>query len=360
MSISDNNAFDEHESVHQFWDRESGLRAIIAIHSTALGPAAGGCRFWHYETDDQAMTDVLRLSRGMTYKNALAGIPFGGGKCVVLAGPDRSKSESAFSALGRAVNSLGGNYVTAEDVGVSTKDMEIVGKETKYVSGLPSSAGEAGGDPSPWTALGVALSIKAAVKRRLGRDSLDGTSIAVQGVGHVGYYLCQFLADAGAELVVADVNRESVKRVVDEFGATAVDPDMILGVKADVFAPCALGAILTPRTISDLAFSIVAGAANNQLQSDSDAQLLSDRGILFAPDYAINSGGIICVAREYLGSFSNQQVSDEVHQIPERLVSIFEAAERTGKTTRTIADEMAESLFRNDADCVPFRAAATG
>lgn len=360
MSISDNSAFDDHESVHQFWDKASGLRAIIAIHSTVLGPAAGGCRFWHYEDDGLALTDVLRLSRGMTYKNALAGIPFGGGKCVVLADPARSKSASAFSALGRAVDSLGGNYITAEDVGVSTEDMEIVGKETQFVSGLPSSAEDAGGDPSPWTALGVALSIDAAVKKRLGRDSLDDTSVAVQGVGHVGYYLCQLLADAGAELVVADINQASVQRVVEEFGAKAVDPDKILDVKADVFAPCALGAILTPQTIPDLAFSVVAGAANNQLQSDNDARLLADNDILYAPDYVINSGGIICVAREYVGGFSSQQVSDEIHRIPKRLNSIFETAERTGKTTKTVADEMAESVFRNDAECLSFQAAATG
>ena len=351
MSFYDNEAFDEHESIHQFFDKSTGLRAVIAIHSTALGPAAGGCRRWQYASDEMAIRDALRLSKGMTYKNALAGIPFGGGKCVVLAEPGQPKTAAAFEALGNAVDSLAGKYVIAEDVGVSTEDMESVQKRTQFVAGLPQQGGGAGGDPSPWTALGVALSLKAAVKKKLGAETLQDVTVAVQGVGHVGYHLCQLLANDGATLVIADVNKANVDRVADEFGAAVVDPDKILDISADVLAPCALGGILNSRTIPNLKFKVIAGAANNQLEVDEDAQLLVENDILFAPDYAINSGGIISVAREFIGGYTAQQLSDEIHLVPERLNTIFATADRTGKSTKIVADEMAEAIFKNGDDC---------
>ena len=351
MSFFQNEAFDDHESIHQFFDKTTELRAVIAIHSTALGPAAGGCRRWQYANDELAIRDALRLSKGMTYKNAFAGIPFGGGKCVLLARPNQEKTPKLFETLGEAIDSLGGKYVTAEDVGVSTKDMENVKKKTKFVSGLPQDRASAGGDPSPWTALGVALSLKEAAKRRLGVDSLQDVTVAVQGVGHVGFHLCQLLSEAGANLIVADVNKAGVDRVVEQFRATAVAPDQILVQEADVLAPCALGAILNSRTIPKLKVKVIAGAANNQLEADEDAQLLAERAILFAPDYVINSGGIISVAREYLGGYTYQQLSDEIHQIPERLKAVFDQAERANSSTKAVADEMTEAIFKINDSC---------
>ncbi|MFQ5609983.1 MAG: Glu/Leu/Phe/Val dehydrogenase [Woeseiaceae bacterium] len=344
MSVFDHREFDHHESIHYFDDPDIGLRAIIAIHSTALGPAAGGCRRWQYATDSDALTDVLRLSRGMTYKNAVAGLPFGGGKSVILASDKAPKSAALFHAFGRLVDSLGGAYITAEDVGINVDDMRKVHKETRYVSGLPQSGDSAGGDPSPWTALGVFLGVEAAAGTRLGVASLEGLTVALQGVGHVGYHLCRRLSEAGANLIVADVNRNNLRRAVTEFDATELSPREILFADADVLAPCALGNVLNSETIPRIRAKVVAGAANNQLAASIDGQRLADRGILYAPDYVINAGGVISVAREYLGQSSEQEVSNEVAGIPARLDEIFSKAANEKRPTNEIADELARRI----------------
>jgi len=347
MAVFDHPDFDQHESLHYIQDAETGLRAIIVIHSTALGPAAGGCRRWQYVSDDDALTDALRLARGMTYKNAVAGLKFGGGKSVILASDTAPKSEALFRAFGRAVESLGGRYVTAEDVGCSVNDMRYVKMETGFVSGLPKAGASAGGDPSPLTALGVFLGIKAAAKTRLGTDSLSGVRIAVQGVGHVGLNLCRLLHDDGAELTVADVNGDNLRLARDELPITEVAPADLLFSDVDVLAPCALGNILTSVTIPRLQAKIIAGAANNQLANESDGARLADRDILYAPDYVINAGGIINVAHEYYGNSSEEQVRAEVGKIPQRLEAIFVEAKETSRPTNLIADELARRLVGN-------------
>ena len=335
--------FDDHELVAFGTDPASGLRAIIAVHSTARGPAAGGCRMWPYAATSDAVTDALRLSRGMSYKNALAGLPLGGGKAVIVADPRVAKSPELFEAYGKFVDSLGGRYITAEDVGTTMADMDHVARVTKYVSGLGRSAGEAGGDPGPKTALGVFLGLKAAVKFRLGRADLEGLSVAVQGLGGVGYHLCRLLAAEGVRLRVADVRSAAAERVRDELDATVVRPESILAEAVDVFAPCALGAILNAHSIPQLRASIVAGAANNQLGDDKDGSALALAGVLYAPDYVINAGGIISVAREYFGGSTDAQVTTEIHGIPARLTEIFERARREQRPTNVIADQMARA-----------------
>jgi leucine dehydrogenase len=344
MPVFDHPDFDQHESVHFVRDEESGLKAIIAIHSTALGPAAGGCRHWQYATDSDALTDALRLSRGMTYKNAVAGLEFGGGKSVILADGNVPKSAVLFRAFGRAVEGLGGKYVTAEDVGCSVDDMRHVNEETSYVSGLPRSGDGAGGDPSPMTALGVFLGIEAAVKSRLGADSLQGIRVAVQGVGHVGLNLCRLLHEAGAVLTVADVNQEHLRLTRDELPVTEISPADLLYADVDVLAPCALGNILTSQTIPRLKASVIAGAANNQLATEEDGARLAERDILYAPDYVINAGGIINVAREYYGGSSEAEVRAEIGGIPERLEQIFKEAKASNRPTNLIADVLARGL----------------
>ena len=344
MGVFDHPDFDQHDSLHYFQDPATGLKAIIAIHSTALGPAAGGCRRWQYLSDAEALKDALRLSRGMSYKNAVAELPFGGGKAVILASDKAPKSPELFRAFGRAVESLNGRYVTAEDVGVSVDDMHYVQEVTRYVSGLPKRADTAGGDPSPWTALGCFLGIEAAVRARLEADSVKGLKVAVQGVGHVGYHLCRLLHDAGAELVVADVSRESLARVEKDVPVTVVSPKQIVFEDVDILAPCALGNVLTSVTIPNLKAKIIAGAANNQLSTENDGARLADRGILYAPDYVINAGGIINVAYEYFDKGNEDHVRAEVEKIPGRLTAIFEEAGKTGKPTNLIANEMARRL----------------
>ena len=344
MAVFDHPEFDQHDSIHFVQDAATGLRAIIAIHSTALGPAAGGCRRWQYASDAEALTDALRLSRGMSYKNAVAELPFGGGKAVILASDTAPKSPELFRAFGRTVAMLDGRYITAEDVGCSVDDMRYVREVTEYVSGLPQSGTSAGGDPSPWTALGVFLGIGAAAAVRLGADSLKGLRVAVQGVGHVGFHLCRFLHEAGAELVVADVNREHLDKARAALPVSELSPTEILYADVDVLAPCALGNILTSVTIPRLKARIVAGAANNQLSTDADGERLAERGILYAPDYVINAGGIVSVAREYLGESSEEEVRAEVGRIPERLRMIFEEAAGSGKPTNVVANELARRL----------------
>ncbi len=344
MSVFDHVEFDNHESVHYFHDEQTGLKAIVAVHSTALGPGAGGTRRWTYASDEDALTDVLRLSRGMTYKNAVAGLKFGGGKAVILAEAYAPKTLDLFRAFGRSVNSLGGRYVTAEDVGCTVEDMRYVREETEWVSGLPHAEGVAGGDPSPWTAIGCFEGIEAAVKARLGRDSLADLSVAVQGVGHVGIYLCRLLHEAGAKLYISDVNRDNLKAVTDEMPATVVSPVELPYADVDILAPCALGNILTSTTIPRIRAKIIAGAANNQLATAADGARLAERNILYAPDYVINAGGIISVAGEYYGTSSGEQVRADVGRIKDRLQEIFDKAEATGRPTNELADELARKL----------------
>jgi len=341
MEIFDMREFDGHELVLFGHDAPSGLRAIIAVHSSALGPAAGGCRMWPYTSTHDAVADVLRLSRGMSYKNAMAGVPLGGGKSVIIGEARKAKPPELFEAFGRLVDSLGGRYVTAEDVGTTTADMAHVARTTRYVAGLGAAPGVAGGDPGPKTALGVLLGIKAAVKFRLGRTDLAGVTVAVQGVGGVGYHLCGMLAAEGVVLSVADVRPAAVQRVCEEFKARAVAVDDVLALDVDVFAPCALGAVLNSHSIPRLRARIVAGAANNQLAQGQDGVALHSAGILYAPDYVINAGGIISVAREYQGGASEAHVIADIQAIPARLTEIFERARREHRPTNAVADQMA-------------------
>jgi leucine dehydrogenase len=280
----------------------------------------------------------------MTYKNAVAGLKFGGGKAVILADDDAPKSPELFRAFGRCVNELSGHYVTAEDVGVSVDDMRYVHEETEYVSGLPQSGSDAGGDPSPWTALGCIQGIEAAVHARLDKDSLEGVRVAVQGVGHVGLYLCRLLHEAGAELFISDVSSENLEMTLAEMPATVVAPSELLFADVDVLAPCALGNILTSSTIPGIKAKIIAGAANNQLSTPADGLRLAKRDILYAPDYVINAGGIISVAAEYYGDSSEDDVRADVGRIKDRLVEIFDEAKATGRPTNELADELARNI----------------
>lgn len=336
--------FDAHEALYFVTDEASGLCAIIAMHSTHLGPAAGGSRFWHYADSAEALTDALRLSRGMSYKNAMAGLPLGGGKAVILADADRSKSPELLAAFGRAVDRLGGNYVTAEDVGMSVADMIEVARQTKYVAGLPVATG-VGGDPGPHTSLGVFLGIKAAVRRALGKDSLAGLHIALQGAGSVAGGVARHAAAEGARLSVADVDDGRAQALAELCGATIVDPADIMTLDADVFSPNALGGILDETSIAALKVPIVAGGANNQLKSDADGKRLMDRGILYAPDYVINAGGIINVSTEYLRDGSEALVRTRIDAIPGRLDSIWAESAATGRDPAAVADAMAQKLI---------------
>ena len=336
--------FDAHEALHFIHDEATGLRAIIAQHSTHLGPAAGGVRFWHYADPADAVTDALRLSRGMSYKNAMAGLPLGGGKGVLLAGEDREKSPELLAAYGRAVDSLGGKYITAEDVGMSVADMIEVRRQTRFVAGLPAEGAAVGGDPGPHTALGVFLGLKAAVKRALGRDSVEGLHIALQGAGSVATGVAIHAAAEGARLSVADVDAARAKKLADDLGATIVDPADIMTLEADVLSPNALGAILTAESIAALNVPVIAGAANNQLATDEDGSRLMERGILYAPDYVINAGGIINVSSEYLGDGDAKVVRSRIEAIPGRL-------EESGRKARpraqpaAVADSIAQRLI---------------
>jgi leucine dehydrogenase len=337
--------FDAHESVHIFDDPKSGLRAVIALHSTHLGPGAGGTRFWHYADKQAAITDALRLSRGMSYKNAMAGLPLGGGKGVVLADANRTKTLEILSAFGRAIESLGGRYVTAEDVGMTDVDMVAISKETRHVSGLPVASGDAGGDPGPFTARGVYLGIRAAAKHRLGSDSMAGVHVAIQGVGSVGGGVARLLAADGAKLTIADPDEGRLNTISAETGADIAPLNAIMAVKADIFSPNALGAILNQGSIAGLDVAIIAGGANNQMATPADAQRVHDRGILYAPDYVINAGGIINVGLEYLGAASVDDVNGRIDAIPERLRSIWEESAADAEPAAFVADRMALRLI---------------
>lgn len=337
--------FDAHEEIHFVIDERCGLKAIIAVHSTHLGPAAGGARFWHYVKDDDALTDALRLSRGMSYKNAMAGLPLGGGKAVILADENKSKSPNMLHAFGKAVDHLGGRYVTAEDVGVNVADMIEVARSTNHVAGLPNSSGDVGGDPGPHTSLGVFLGIKAAVKHAMGKDTLAGLHIAMQGAGSVATGVALHASAEGAKLSIADVDRAKGQRLADAVNGKVVSPQEILALEADVVSPNALGAILTEQSIAELKTPIVAGGANNQLATPGDGQRLHDRGILYAPDYVINAGGIINVCTEYLGDGDAGLVRKRIQGIPVRLEQIWTESAGTGRDPASVADAMAQRLI---------------
>jgi leucine dehydrogenase len=338
-----------HERVLLVADPASGLKAILAVHSTARGPAFGGCRFWNYSDEASALTDALRLAQGMSLKNAMADLPFGGGKAVILkpAGwrNDAAEREALFAAFGRAVQSLQGAYITAEDVGTTTADMRVVQQNTSHVSGIPRD-GAFGGDPSPKTAWGVFVAIEAGVKRHLQRSSLDGVRVAIQGLGAVGMHLARFLHDAGAKLVVADVNPPRVDEARARFGAEVLPVDQILSAEADVLAPCALGAVLNSASIPTLRSRIVAGAANNQLATPADGDALHARGILYLPDYLVNAGGIVSVAREYRGEGEEKAVMAEVSRIRERVLELLDRASASGQTPARASDAWARSKLR--------------
>lgn len=320
-------------------DGSTGLRAIIAIHNTTLGPALGGCRMYPYASEDAAVTDALRLARGMTYKAAASGLNLGGGKSVIIGDPQKDKSEALFRSFGRYIETLGGRYITAEDVGTSPEDMANIQVETSFVVGVDKTYGGSG-DPSPFTALGVFQGMRACAEERFGTDSLAGRTVAVQGLGHVGYHLCRLLSEAGARLVVADVREESVERVVREFGAEAVEPGEILSVECDVFAPCALGGVLDDRTVPQLRCKVVAGSANNVLLEPRHGEMLAKRGILYAPDYVINAGGVINVADELEG-YNEQRATKRVMRIFESIKAVIEVAKRDGVPTHVAADTLA-------------------
>lgn len=332
--------FDHHESVHLFDDAKTGLQAIIAIHSTHRGPAAGGTRLWHYPDKNAAMTDGLRLSRGMSYKNAMADLPAGGGKAVILADAARTKTQAMLDCFARAVESLGGRYITAQDVGMSEADMVSLANNTTHVAGLPGQ----GGDPGPYTARGVYLGVKAAAKRALGADSMAGVHVAVQGVGSVGGGLARYLAVDGAKLTIADVDAGRAEALATELGATSVAVNEIMDVEADVFSPNALGAILTEQSVAALKVKAVAGGANNQLASGPEGRLLADRGILYAPDYVINAGGIINVLRHIDGA-GDVEINARIDAIPARLESVWQESEASGETPAEVADRMARALI---------------
>ncbi|MCG6957889.1 MAG: leucine dehydrogenase [Gemmatimonadetes bacterium] len=338
MELFDLMAEHGHEQL-VFWSEPLfGYKGIIAIHDTTLGPALGGTRFWNYASEADAIVDALRLSRGMTYKAAIAGLSLGGGKSVIIGDPNTPNREMVFRSHGRAVDSLKGRYITAEDVGTSPDDMEFVQMETEHVVGVVGGSG----DPSPVTAYGVYRGIKACAAFRYGDESLAGRHVAVQGVGHVGYYLCRDLAAEGAKLTVSDIDPDRVRRIVEEFGATAVQSDAIYDVEADVFAPCALGAVVNDDTLGRFHFDIVAGAANNQLARAEHGQSLEQKGVLYAPDYVINAGGLINVYGE-LERWSPERAKWKAGEIYGTLLRIFERARSESVSTSVAADRLAEA-----------------
>ncbi len=331
----------EHEQVVLCHDKHTGLNAIIAIHDTTLGPALGGTRMWNYKTKEAGITDALRLSRGMTYKAAISGLNLGGGKAVIIGDPT-TKSEALWRRYGKFVDSLGGKYITAEDVNTSTKDMEYIHMETKHVTGIPKYMGGSG-DPSPFTAYGTFVGIKACAQSRWGNDSLSAKKILVQGVGHVGQYLVDHLTKAGAEVLISDIDQRKIKETVDQYGAKVVDPNEIFNIDIDIYAPCALGATINDDSIPKLKCEIIAGAANNQLKNeDIHGKALIEKDILYAPDFLINAGGLMNVAAEAYGVYNEQKVTADVEEIYGRMHMIFDKAKAENLTNQAAAIKLAE------------------
>ena len=348
MSVFSHPEFDNHEQLSFFCDEETGLKAIIAIHNTNRGPALGGCRMWHYASDEEALRDVLRLSKGMTYKSALANLDLGGGKSVIIGDPRKHKSEDLLAAMGRFLERTGNQYIAAEDSGTSVPDLQVMNRFTCNVAGVTERTGIDGlpcnGDPSPATAYGTFIGLKTAVQYKLDRKDLNGLKVAIQGVGNVGYRLAEHLHAAGAELFVTDIHEEQVQRAVAELGATAVSQNEILSLDVDVIAPCALGAVLNDDSIPMIKAKVVAGASNNQLASQRHDLMLRERGILYAPDYVLNAGGIIDVFYERVGH-EHTKVRAHVETIADTLTEIFTRADTQDRPTGEIANELAEERF---------------
>ena len=336
-SLSENN----HEQVLFCYDSETGLKAIIAIHNTILGPALGGTRMWNYKSEEEALRDVLRLSRGMTYKAAISGLNLGGGKAVIIGDSKKDISEAMFRKFGRFIKNLNGKYITAEDVGTTTRDMSFVRMETTHVTGLPETSG-GGGDPSPVTAYGVFLGMKASMKETTGNDSLSGKKVLVQGVGNVGEALVKLLKNENAIVAISDINDAQIEKVAGAFGCEIVNPSNIFEMDMDIYAPCALGATLNSESISKLKCSIVAGSANNQLEDENThGQMLMDKGILYAPDFLINAGGLINAYSEYQG-YNRGRAMQDADRIYQLTLDIFKKAGREGVTTVSAAKKIAE------------------
>lgn len=331
----------DHEEVVFCYNKEVGLKAIIAVHNTSLGPSLGGTRMWSYRSEQEALIDVLRLSRGMTYKAAAAGLNLGGGKAVIIGDPKKNKTEALFRAFGTYINSLNGRYITAEDVGTTVKDMEYIFMETSWVTGIPKSMGGSG-DPSPYTAHGVLYGIKACVQERFGHDSLEGVRVAVQGLGNVGSHLTEFLVKEKAVVTVADIDRDKVRYVCDKWNVQSVSPEEIAALECDVFAPCALGAVINDHSVESLNCQIVAGGANNQLAESRQGDSLKNRGILYAPDYVINAGGLMNVFVELEG-YSTQRALRKTKRVFDNLMEVFEISKREGISTHKAADQLAEN-----------------
>jgi leucine dehydrogenase len=354
--------YDGHEVVRRIEDPETGLIAFIAVHNTNLGPALGGCRMYTYETEADAIRDVLRLSRGMTYKNAMAGLPLGGGKSVIIGNPYTQKTEALMRAMGRAVETLDGRYITAEDSGSNENDMRTMALETSYVVGIPpeGDSSELGGDPSPFTAYGVYVGMKVAAKHKFGSDSLEGKKIVVQGLGAVGRYLLEHLAAEGAVLFGADVNEDSIARAKAIVPSIQIiDPQNVYALQADIYAPCALGAVLNDETIPQLKCAIIAGASNNQMASAKHHDDVANKGILYVPDYVLNAGGVTAAAYEYFDrternpfdyKLSAQALNSHVENIAPTLERVFEIADTQKITTGRAADKMAEDIFKGAQD----------
>ncbi|GAA0443769.1 branched-chain amino acid dehydrogenase [Lentibacillus halophilus] len=326
-------------------DKNSGLKAVIAIHDTTLGPALGGTRMWNYDSEADAIEDALRLARGMTYKNAAAGLNLGGGKAVIFGDPQKDKNPEMFRAFGRYIQSLNGRFITAEDVGTTVDDMDLIYMETDYVTGTSPEFGSSG-NPSPVTGYGLYIGMKATANEAFGSDALEGKTVAVQGMGNVAYELCRHLHHEGADLIVTDINREAVQRAVDDFGAEAVAPNDIYSVDCDIYAPCALGAVINDETIPQLTAKAIAGSANNQLKSDEHGEMIHEKGIVFAPDYVINSGGVINVSDE-LNNYNHERAMKKVNKIYDNLSEVFAISARDNIPSSIAANRMAEERIQS-------------
>lgn len=362
MSFFDHLDFDNHEQVTWFTDPATGLKAIIAIHNTQPGPALGGTRFYPYASDDDALTDVLRLSRGMTYKSAMARLPLGGGKSVIIGDPKTLKTPALMRSFGTCLNRLGGRYIAAEDSGTSVSDMKHIHEVSDFVSGYHDKqdghGGQKSGDPSPATAYGCYLGLKAAVRHRLQRDDMNGLTVGIQGLGNVGWRLAKKLNDDGVRLIVCDTNQENLDRAVSELGASVVGLDEIYSANMDIFAPCALGATINPDSLSRMNATIIAGCANNQLDRLETGELLHARGICYAPDYVINAGGIIDVCYEKLGKYNASDVNRHIEGIYDTLMEIFERSAQTNVPTSHLADEIARERLAEKAPAEELKARA--
>jgi leucine dehydrogenase len=338
-----------HEQVVFCNDPETGLRAIIGIHNTVLGPALGGTRMWMYKTEADALNDVLRLSRGMTFKNSVAGLNLGGGKAVIIGDARKYKSEAMLRLFGKFVRNLNGKYITAEDVGMTAKDMDLISHETKHVCGLPESKGGSG-DPSPFTALGVYVGMKAAAKKAYGSESLAGKTVAVQGVGHVGEYLVEHLTKEGAKVFISDVYEDRLKAVSQKYGATVVGLEDIYDLNVDIYSPCALGATINDNTIHKIKCQIIAGCANNQLKDErKHGRMCLEKGIIYAPDFLINAGGVINIATEVSGNYNRAWATAQVESLYEKTLNVLEISLKEGKNAQEVAMEIALQRIKDIA-----------